>query len=314
MEVAMTQTTTAQSALAAEIDITHIERNPKQPRQWFNNDELNNLAASIREHGIIQPLIVTPANANGIHTLIAGERRLIAAGRAERETVPAIIREVTCEQDYLILALVENVDRSEMTPVEEGDGYLALRAQGMSNAEIARKVGVTDARVGNCINCASLPEKTRALINKGQLFISNQFVSIMHDIALISPEACDRVAQQIADTQPTLKIAKKTATTVLNHLTTVKPEKGKKTKKNIFEAASNLADLDIDESQPPSPDKWNVLKEARQLPPWQMVTDAALNICAGCDLYGFASHPICSACTAARMVAQLTKKAEEQKE
>jgi ParB family chromosome partitioning protein len=182
----MIQTTT-QPTLAVEIDITRIERNPKQPRQWFNNDELNNLAASIREHGIIQPLIVTPANDNGIHTLIAGERRLIAAGRAERETVPAIIREVTCEQDYLILALVENVDRSEMTPVEEGDGYLALRAQGISNAEIARKVGVTDTRVGNCINCALLPEKTRTLIHKSQLFISNQFISRLRDIAEISP-------------------------------------------------------------------------------------------------------------------------------
>src|SRR5574341_331024 len=218
----MTQTT--QSGLAVEVDITHIERNPKQPRQWFNSDELDDLADSIREHGIIQPLIVTPANANGIHTLIAGERRLIAAGRAERETVPAIIREVTCEQDYLILALVENVDRSEMTPVEEGDGYLVLRAQGMSNAEIARKVGVTDARVGNCINCASLPEKTRALVNKGQLYISNQFISILHDIAEVSHKACDEVAQQIADTQPSLKLAKKTATAVLNALTQVKPE------------------------------------------------------------------------------------------
>src|SRR5574341_346085 len=219
----MTQTT--QSGLAVEVDITHIERNPKQPRQWFNSDELDDLADSIREHGIIQPLIVTPGNANGIHTLIAGERRLIAAGRAELQTVPAIIREVTCEQDYLILALVENLDRSEMTPVEEGDGYLALRAQGMSNAEIARKVGVTDARVGNCINCASLPEKTRALINKGQLFISNQFISRLRDIAEINSKVCDELAQQIADTQPALKVANKTATTVLNQLSALKQEK-----------------------------------------------------------------------------------------
>ncbi len=306
----MTQIT--QPTLAVEIDITHIERNPKQPRQWFNNDELNNLAASIREYGVIQPLIVTPANANGIHTLIAGERRLIAAGRAERETVPAIIREVTCEQDYLILALVENVDRSEMTPVEEGDGYLALRAQGMSNAEIARKVGATDSRVGNCINCASFPKKTRELINKGQLFVSNQFISRLRDIAEISPEACDELTQQIAETQPALKAANKTATTVLNQLSTIKKEKPTRKKKNIFEAASSLADLDVDEAQPSSPNSWNVLKEAGQLPPWQMVTDAALNICAGCDLYGFSSHPICSACTAARMVAQLAKKAEHQ--
>ncbi len=309
----MTQTTT-QPTLVVEINITHIERNPKQPRQWFNNDELNNLAASIRQHGIIQPLIVTPANANGIHTLIAGERRLIAAGRAELETVPAIIREVTCEQDYLILALVENVDRSEMTPVEEGDGYLALRAQGLSNAEIARRVGVNDARVGNCINCASLPEKTRALINNGQLFISNQFISRLNDIAEISQKACDELAQQIANTQPALKVANKTATTVLNQLASLKQaKKPAKWKKNIFDAASKLSELDIDESQPPLPSKWDVLKEAGQLPSWNMVTEAALMICAGCDLYGFASHPICSACTAARMLDQLAKKAEEQK-
>ncbi len=307
----MTQTTTATPVIQAYT--SNIERNPRQPRQWFNNNELEQLTISVQEHGIIQPLIVAPSGKPDVYILIAGERRLIAARRANLETVPVIVRHVIDEQEMLILALVENVDRAEMTPVEEGDAYLVLRGQGMSNAEIARKVGVSDVHVGNCIFCAELPQKTRELMNKDQLFISNQFVSIMHDIAEVSPKACDEVAQRIADTQPTLKIAKKTATTVLNHLTTVKLDKGKK-KKNIFEAASRLADLDIDEDQPPSPDKWNVLKEAGQLPPWQMIADAALNICAGCDLYGFASHPICSACTAARMLAQLAKKTEEQKE
>jgi len=181
-----------------------------------------------------------------------------------------------------------------------------------SNVEIARKVGVNDARVGNCINCASLPQKTRELINIGQLFVSNQFISRLRDVAEISPKACDELAQQIADTQPGLKVANKTATTVLNQLSTLKQEKPTKKKKNIFAAASKIADLDIDEAQPPSLQKWDVLQEAGLLPPWSMVTEAALMICAGCDLYGFASHPICSACTAARMVAQLAKKAEEQ--
>ena len=309
----MTQTTTATSVI--QVYTSNIERNPKQPRQWFDNEELEQLTISVREHGIIQPLIVTPSSKPDVYILIAGERRLIAARRVNLETVPVIVRDVTDEQEMLILALVENVDRSEMTPVEEGDGYLVLRAQGMSNAEIARKVGVTDSRVGNCINCAALPEKTRALINKGQLFNSNQFISRLRDIAEINPKVCDEFAQQIADTQPALKVANKTATTVLNQLSALKQEKKPaKRKKNIFDAASKLSELDIDESQPPSPSKWDVLKEAGLLPPWTMVTEAALMICAGCDLYGFASHPICSACTAARMLAQLAKKAEEQKE
>jgi ParB/RepB/Spo0J family partition protein len=309
MEVAMTQTTTS----VIQVYTSNIERNPKQPRQWFNNEELEQLTISVREHGIIQPLIVTPSSKPDVYILITGERRLIAARRANLETVPVIVRDVTDEPEMLILALVENVDRSEMTPVEEGDAYLVLRSQGMSNAEIARKVGVTDVRVGNCINCASLPDKTRTLINRGQLFISNQFISSLRDIAEISPTACEELAQQIADTQPALKAANKTATTVLNQLSALKQEKKPaKRKKNIFDASSKLSELDIDESRPPSPRKWDVLNAAGLLPPWTMVTEAALMICTGCDLYGFASHPICSACTAARMVAQLAKKVEEQ--
>ena len=308
----MNQTTTATSVI--QVYTSNIERNPKQPRQWFDNEDLEQLTSSVREYGIIQPLIVTPSSKPDVFMLIAGERRLIAARRANLGTVPVIVRDVTNEQEMLILALVENVDRSEMTPVEEGDGYLALRVEGMSNAEIARKVGVNDSRVGNCINCASLPAKTRALINQGKLFISNQFISRLRDIAAISSKACDQLAQQIADKQPTLKVANKTATTVLNQLSALKQEKKPaKRKKNIFDAASKISELDIDEAEPPSPNKWNVLMEAGELPPWQMVADAALNICVGCDLYGFASHPICSACTAARMLAQLAKKAEEQK-
>jgi ParB family chromosome partitioning protein len=167
----MTQTTTS----VIQVYTSNIERNPKQPRQWFNNEELEQLTISVQGHGIIQPLIVTPSSKPDVYILIAGERRLIAARRANLETVPVIVRDVTDEQEMLILALVENVDRSELTPVEAGDGYLALRAQGLSNAEIARRVGVTAARVGNCINSASFLKRP-ALINKGQLFISNHFI------------------------------------------------------------------------------------------------------------------------------------------
>ena len=141
-----------------QVYTSNIERNPTQPRQWFDNDELEQLTISVREHGIIQPLIVAPSSKPDVYILIAGERRLIAAWRANLETVPVVVRQVIDEQEMLILALVENVDRAEMTPVEEGDAYLVLRGQGMSNAEITRKVGVTDVHVGNCIFCAELPQ------------------------------------------------------------------------------------------------------------------------------------------------------------
>ena len=240
----MTQTTT-KSDVVIQILTTNIDRNPRQPRQWFNTEELDNLADSIRQHGIIQPLVVAPSGKPDIYTLIAGERRLIAARRAELETVPAIVREVTDEIDFLVLALIENVDREEMTIVEAGDGYLALRKEkGWSNAEIAKKVGKNDVYVGNCIFAASLPQKTRDLINKGQLFVSNQFISRMHEVAEINPKACDELAQQIADSKPGLKVAIKTASTVLNQLSALKEEKptSRKKKKNIFDAASKIVD------------------------------------------------------------------------
>jgi ParB family transcriptional regulator, chromosome partitioning protein len=122
----MTQTITATPVI--QVYISNIERNPKQPRQWFNNEELEHLTISVREHGIIQPLIVAPFSKPDVYILIAGERRLIAARRANLETVPAIVRDVTDEQEMLILALIENVDRVEMTPIEKGDAYLVLRA------------------------------------------------------------------------------------------------------------------------------------------------------------------------------------------
>jgi hypothetical protein len=112
-----------------QIPVVLIVPNPKQPRKRFKTDELENLTASIKEHGVIQPLIVCPAGGGGIHTLIAGERRLRAAKGASLATVSAVIRNVNPE-DLGVVALIENVIRDDMSPVEEGDAYLELRQKG----------------------------------------------------------------------------------------------------------------------------------------------------------------------------------------
>ncbi len=133
--------------------ITHIsvdllQRNPRQPREKFDIEELENLAESIREHGVIQPLIVTPGQ-NGIYVLIAGERRLQASRKAGLKTVPVVIRHAT-DQQLLELALIENVQRADLNAIEEAEAYQNLaREFKMSHETIAQRVGKSRVAVTN---------------------------------------------------------------------------------------------------------------------------------------------------------------------
>ena len=137
------------------IGITHIsvdliQRNPRQPREKFDIEELENLAASIREHGVIQPLIVSPAK-NGIYVLIAGERRLQASRKAGLKTVPVVIRHAT-DQQLLELALIENIQRADLNPIEQAEAYQHLaREFKMSHEMIAARVGKSRVAVTNTL-------------------------------------------------------------------------------------------------------------------------------------------------------------------
>jgi ParB family chromosome partitioning protein len=133
-----------------QISINAIARNPRQPRQTFNETELEELAASIREYGVIQPLIVAPASA-GIHTLIAGERRWQAARLAGLQTVPVVIRHAN-DQQLLELALIENVQRADLNPIEEAEAFKHLAKEfGLSHEAIADRVGKSRVAVTNTI-------------------------------------------------------------------------------------------------------------------------------------------------------------------
>lgn len=297
----LNQTTTAS---VLQIPVTMIVPNPKQPRKRFKAEELENLTASVKEHGVIQPLIVCPAGGDGIHILIAGERRLRAAKGASLETVPAVIRDVNPD-DLGVVALIENVIRDDMSPVEEGDAYLELRKKGKSNSQIAKLVGVNDVRVGHCINCASLPDRTREMVHAGTLYKSGDFITTMKSIADIDPEACDELATEIVKKQPGLRSAKKSASGVLAYLQGLDKNrsKGKVRSAPVLDVASHLAKVDIDDEE--GPQRWNVLQQAGDLPPWPLVAQAAVGVCKKCELRDIASAQMCSACTAAQMLAVL---------
>ena len=149
-----------------EIAIERISPNPRQPREAFNNDEMSELAASITAHGIIQPLIATYDNINYSYTLIAGERRLIAAKLANLTHVPVIIRTAN-EQQRLELALIENVQRSDLNPLEAAEAYRQMVDDfDLSHEEIAKRVGKSRVTITNAIRLLQLSQKVReALVN-----------------------------------------------------------------------------------------------------------------------------------------------------
>jgi ParB family chromosome partitioning protein len=145
-----------------EIPVQAISPNPRQPRTKINAEELNELAASIRENGIIQPLIITRAAQHGEYILIAGERRLLAARQAGLETVPVVIREAT-EQQRLELALIENVQRADLTPLEAADAYRQLADDfNLTHDQIAIRVGKSRVSVTNTLRLLKLPESIQA--------------------------------------------------------------------------------------------------------------------------------------------------------
>ncbi|MCI5122657.1 MAG: ParB/RepB/Spo0J family partition protein [Candidatus Electrothrix sp. AUS4] len=138
-------------------DIDKIEANPHQPRSSFDEEKLQLLAESIREKGIIQPLLVS-SNGGNRYKLIAGERRLRAARLIGEEEVPVVIMETSCDDETLELALIENIQRQDLNPIEEAVAYSRLIEEfHLTQEEVARKVGRKRSTVTNTLRLLNLP-------------------------------------------------------------------------------------------------------------------------------------------------------------
>lgn len=159
------QSTSLSSIL--EIPVNEILPNPHQPRTEMNQDDLEDLAESIREYGIIQPLIITPGNKEREYYLIAGERRLRAAKIAGLKLVPVILRNAS-EQEQLELALIENVQRTDLSPLDTAEAYRQLSDDfNLSHEEIAKRVGKSRVTITNSIRLLKLPDSVRNALASG---------------------------------------------------------------------------------------------------------------------------------------------------
>ncbi len=149
--------------------LDQISPNPRQPRGEIDQGDLQELADSIRLHGILQPLIVTASEELDSYVLIAGERRLKAARLAGLERVPVIVREAS-EQERLELALIENLQREDLNPLEAAQAYQHLVDDfGLSHEEIASRVAKSRAAVTNTLRLLRLPEEVRHTLSEGQI-------------------------------------------------------------------------------------------------------------------------------------------------
>ncbi len=158
------------ATLDRQIPIEFITRNPRNPRRMFTESDLEDLTNSIREHGIVQPVVVRLAKDSADrYELIAGERRWRAAQRAGLTTVPVIIREVD-DRVALELAIIENVQRADLNPLEEGMGYQQLiDDHDYTQADLAQVIGKSRSHVANTLRLLKLPEPVRDMITNGSL-------------------------------------------------------------------------------------------------------------------------------------------------
>ena len=154
----------------AELELDEISPNPQQPRARFDDDALEGLAASIREVGVLQPVVVRSGDRDGSYLLIAGERRLRAAGMAGLATIPAVIRSAESDERYLTEALIENVQRKDLSPLEEAAAYRNLLEDfGMTHEEVASSVGKSRSSVTNSIRLLQLPAPIQGMLEREEL-------------------------------------------------------------------------------------------------------------------------------------------------
>lgn len=181
------------------VPIEFLRANPNNPRKAFNGEDLESLSASIREKGIVQPILVRPVEgADNGYEIIAGERRWRAAQRAGLHEVPVVIHEVS-DKEALELAIVENVQRSDLNPLEEAAGYQQLiDAFGYSQSEIAEAIGKSRPHVANTLRLLKLPESVRAYVADGRL-------SAGHARALVGANDPEAMAKQIVEAGLTVR-------------------------------------------------------------------------------------------------------------
>jgi ParB family chromosome partitioning protein len=196
----------ANPSVVAQIPVDAIHANPRQPRRRFEPEATSGLASSIRQQGLLQPVVVRPRVAGG-YELIAGERRWRAAKEAGIGELPALVRDAD-DRDTLLLALVENVAREQLSPVEEARAYAALVDEfDLSLGDVAERVGRSKSSVSNRLRLLELPEEVLWMVARGELTEGHARAVL----SLPDHDARKKLAKRIARDGMSVRAAEKAA-------------------------------------------------------------------------------------------------------
>lgn len=186
--------TAEEEGLLKEIRVSDIRPSPRQPRQSLDEEKINELAVSIKEHGVVQPILVRPVE-EGKYEIIAGERRWRACCQLGMEYIPAIVRECG-DLEASALSLIENVQRENLNPLEEAKAYKQLLSEfGLTQEEVSRLVGKSRAFIANTVRLLHLPPEVQDMLSDGR-------ISAGHARALLTLEDAGKqiaVAREVSD-------------------------------------------------------------------------------------------------------------------
>lgn len=213
-----------------EIPLTEIRSNPYQPRKEFDEKSLSEFAESIKEHGVIQPIIVKKSIKG--YELIAGERRTRASKMAGKETIPAIIREMS-DQDMMEIALIENIQREDLNPIEEAEAFAKIiESNNLTQEEVAHKFGKSRSYITNILGLITLPDKTKKYVQEGKITMGHaRVLSKLSDQEQIN----DLANKIIEDGLSVRETEKLTSTNEISKKNKIKREPAYSAKHTIYE-------------------------------------------------------------------------------
>lgn len=210
LDAIFAENTTESGSGAVELKISELEPNREQPRREFDEKAMAELADSIAQHGLLQPLLVRPLFGGG-YQIVAGERRWRAARMAGLSEVPAVVREMS-DHEVMELALIENLQREDLTPLEEANGYQTLLDKyGMTQDEVAKTVGKSRPAVANALRLLHLPEAIWEMVERGELSAGHARTLLAFPDEASMLEAAKKAVEQGLSVRELERMAKKAA-------------------------------------------------------------------------------------------------------